>query len=153
MFNKLRDAISPRDMFHCGHCNKKTPGQWCLRCTDKLPKGTYWDKDGYPCKPTARKPPVAYAQGGIVEGASAIGNEGSETIVPPSMLRPPNGGSSISKPQASECEKEQQLFNNRMEILNALLRARSTGNTGRFRNGFDTQIEEVLSVCSFKLAS
>ncbi|MBY9077264.1 hypothetical protein KIH86_03585 [Paenibacillus sp. HN-1] len=47
---------SPTDTFHCYHCGKKYPGRHCHQCTDKNPKGTYYDKHGYPCKPTIRIP-------------------------------------------------------------------------------------------------
>ncbi|WP_128102799.1 hypothetical protein [Paenibacillus sp. DCT19] len=63
MFERIKRLVFPekwimKDMFHCGHCNQVTKGQWCLSCIDKLPKGTYWDANGNPCKPTARKPPA-----------------------------------------------------------------------------------------------
>lgn len=86
---KLRDAISPRDIFECAHCNKKTSGQWCIRCTDKPAKGTYWDENGHPCKPTARISP--YAQGGFVDREAAFGDCMKETIMPLSNLRTPSG--------------------------------------------------------------
>ncbi|PYE52508.1 hypothetical protein DFQ00_101446 [Paenibacillus barcinonensis] len=63
MFKKLKEFLFPeeqimRDVFHCGNCNMRSRGQWCLVCTDKHSKGTYWDERGYPWKPTARIRPT-----------------------------------------------------------------------------------------------
>lgn len=55
---KIRRALKePIDTFHCYHCGKKYPGKWCPVCTDKNPRGTYYDERGYPCKTTGVLPP------------------------------------------------------------------------------------------------
>ncbi|MGG1618218.1 hypothetical protein [Paenibacillus sp. NRS-1781] len=52
MFKWLTESYPPRDVFECNNCGKKTPGRWCGYCPGE--RGTYWDKNGTPSKPTAR---------------------------------------------------------------------------------------------------
>ncbi|AWV35164.1 hypothetical protein CD191_22405 [Paenibacillus odorifer] len=48
-------ALIPKvDAFDCFHCKNRSKGKWCNQCNIQPIKGTYWDKHGYACKPTAR---------------------------------------------------------------------------------------------------